>query len=281
MLAMLALIVVLLFPMILGLTFLAASRWARRMPGGLDLLTRYEGLLFFAALCIPFGVVAADLVQRDGLAMAGVAWPSVASLPVPASVGISLLMGMPTGVALYYIELLWAVSMANGAANRAMPKVGATSADLPHSTDFLRNKRNKMMRETPRGDGPRRNQSLESFGRYMGLSAILCAMEELIWRGFVVSVLSSWGLSPALALAASAAMFAAHHLSFGVRTAAMKAFCGLVWGCMFVFTGSLLASFISHLTFQYFVWQRLERRRRRHRVAIEGDERGQRMELAA
>lgn len=269
---MLALIVVLFFPMILGLTFLAASRMVRRIPGGLGLLTRYEGLLFFAALCIPFGFVVTDLIRRDGLAMAGVAWPSVAGLPVPVSVVISLLVGLALGAALYYTELLWAVSAANhGAVKAGAPRRGVA----PRLAEFMRH---KPMRETPREVGSRRNQSLESFARYMSLSVVICAMEELIWRGFVVSVLGAWLPIPALAMAASASMFAAHHLSFGMRTAAMKALYGFVWACLFVVTGSLLASFISHLTFQYFVWQRLERRRLRAAAAVE---RSERMELAA
>jgi membrane protease YdiL (CAAX protease family) len=103
-------------------------------------------------------------------------------------------------------------------------------------------------------------------GSFMAASALASFAEELVWRGFLVYWLTSrWGLPLPQALLLPALLFGINHAYFGLRNVALKTIDGVVWGLLLVLTSSILAPFVSHLTFQYLVWRRLDRR---HRTAV-------------
>ena len=92
-----------------------------------------------------------------------------------------------------------------------------------------------------------------------GLSVVHSLLEEYYWRGFVFQRASAW-LPPPAAVAAASAAFASHHLivvaryvppdelwSLAVPATAAIAATGALWCWLFRRSGSLLASWVSHL----------------------------------
>lgn len=58
----------------------------------------------------------------------------------------------------------------------------------------------------------------------------------------------------------SSLLFGRNHFYFGPQQIIFKSMAGLVWALLLLSTGSIIAPFASHLTFQIWVWWRLWRR---------------------
>jgi hypothetical protein len=69
--------------------------------------------------------------------------------------------------------------------------------------------------------------------------------EEIVFRGGLVGLLDAAG--PAAFVAASAVLFGLIHFTFGARDVVVKTFDGAVFAVVFVATGSLAASVLTHL----------------------------------
>jgi membrane protease YdiL (CAAX protease family) len=91
-------------------------------------------------------------------------------------------------------------------------------------------------------------------------TALLCAAEELAWRGYAITGLTErLGLTALAAVGASAVAFGLAHAAHGARNVALKTIDGLAWGAMFAVSQSLLLPFCSHLAFNAVAWLRLAR----------------------
>lgn len=94
-------------------------------------------------------------------------------------------------------------------------------------------------------------------------SLLVAAMEESIWRGFLIGALAGlplcgqWRLSLSGAVLASALLFSLHHLYFGAVTAAYKGFSALVWSLLFLASGSIWVGLSAHFVSDLLVWHRL------------------------
>ncbi len=92
------------------------------------------------------------------------------------------------------------------------------------------------------------------------LSLFVVLAEELVWRGYLLTRLTDHhGLAPALALVIAGTFFAIHHGHFGPFTAVYKGLCAIVWGLLFLKTGSLIPPVIAHLTADFLAWRQLLR----------------------
>jgi len=93
---------------------------------------------------------------------------------------------------------------------------------------------------------------------FLSLGVVLA--EELVWRGYLLTSLPArFGLASGLALVIAAFFFAIHHGHFGLLTAGYKGICAVLWGLLFLTTGSLLPSVLAHLTADFLAWRRLLR----------------------
>lgn len=96
-------------------------------------------------------------------------------------------------------------------------------------------------------------------------SLLVAGLEETIWRGFLIgslaglSLTSQWKLNMSGAVLVSALLFSLHHLYFGAVTAAYKGFSALVWGGLFLISGSIWVGFSAHIVSDLLVWHRLLR----------------------
>lgn len=74
--------------------------------------------------------------------------------------------------------------------------------------------------------------------------------EELVWRGFLLSVIG---------LPLSSAAFALHHYHFGMRHIVFSFLAGLVWGGLFLTAENLWPAVASHLAYNALAWRHLRR----------------------
>jgi membrane protease YdiL (CAAX protease family) len=236
--------VVLLFPLIAGVGWgvvkpLLSLRYRERAG---VVMMRQSGWLHLAFLSIPTLVVL-DEGRREGtLAAMGLRWPEVAPLPAWLGGPLVLLAAVAVGLLLYVNEL-------------------ALSAQVRR---LLARDHRAPVRTLVQGQSAALG-ALEAppMGSFMAASALISFAEELVWRGFLVYWLATqWGLPLWQALVVPALLFGVNHAYFGLRSVVLKAIDGVVWGLLLVLTSSILAPFVSHLTFQYLVWRRLDRRQR-------------------
>jgi membrane protease YdiL (CAAX protease family) len=113
--------------------------------------------------------------------------------------------------------------------------------------------------------GTSRYAGPESTSFLFGISAIAVVVpEEILYRGLALQVMrDDFGMSAIAAILAAGLLFGLGHYYFGVRNIVLKTIDGVVWGCLVVVTGGILAAIASHLTFQTLVWYRLSRQPRR------------------
>lgn len=91
-------------------------------------------------------------------------------------------------------------------------------------------------------------------------SLLIVVMEETIWRGYLISELTITYHFPVLLIVAlSALLFGFHHLYFGVVTAGYKAFSAMVWGAIFILSGSIWVAFSAHIISDLLSWRQLLR----------------------
>ena len=81
---------------------------------------------------------------------------------------------------------------------------------------------------------------------FVAITAGIC--EEIIFRGFLLRYLHvfPWTLNLTLALLISSVIFGFHHLYQGAGGVAGTAIVGVLFGLLFVLTGSLLLPIIFH-----------------------------------
>jgi len=90
------------------------------------------------------------------------------------------------------------------------------------------------------------------------ISAAVVWAEEVLWRGCLITFLERrFDIPMAGGVVLAALSFGFNHGYFGIRQILLKALSALVWGAMFVSTGSLLLPLVSHATFEYRVWRRM------------------------
>lgn len=201
------------------------------------IMAKQGGKFYLTFLSIPFLIVLIQVYLQKDLATVGVYPPSIAYLNPIISVTVSIFIAIIVGCSLYYNELYLSILIYKKIKN-AHPIANKISEG--GSSSLIRQK--------------------NSFWGYMILSLLVCIAEEFIWRGFLLSFLiNHFNIHIGWALLISSFLFGLNHLFFGLRNIFLKFIDGIVWGLLFLITSSLLIPILSHLTFQYFVWRRLQR----------------------
>lgn len=222
---MIPLILVLAFPIVSGLVFTAAYflHWMLYGAEASSRMNRRGHFIHALSLLIPLTAVWVA-VGWSGISDWWLA-PPLDSMLLPMLLLIVASAGL--GVALFYNEL-WISKLAMRAAHRGGPVyLGATAF----------------------GAGSRFAWAVAVF---------IVVIEELLWRGYLLTAIpTEWGWNSVGTLALSAAVFGANHYYFGLRNVLLKAVDGLVWGALFLFSGSLLLPFASHLAFELWVMRQL------------------------
>ena len=96
-------------------------------------------------------------------------------------------------------------------------------------------------------------------GVWWGLAAVSAVVEELIFRGLLLSALAApLGWWPAIAV--SALIFGLHHVTFGPVSIVSKSVGGVLLALQVLLAGTVLPAIVAHLLFQGLVWRRLRRR---------------------
>lgn len=89
---------------------------------------------------------------------------------------------------------------------------------------------------------------------FLWLAVVVVGSEEIVWRGYLIRALERHGVAAtAIATVLAAVLYGVNHYYFGLRNIGTKAFHGVVWGFMFVQSGSLLLPVVSHMTFEMLV----------------------------
>lgn len=240
---MIGLVLTLCFPLLMGTGFafisaLLAAVDPQQVP---EVLARHGGKFYFGFLLIPLVAVLLEAAYDGRLEELRLQLPAIAGLDPWLALLIGSTAAIVTGVLLYYHELYLSVT-------------------IKRLTRRIDRRFNTLIE----GGAPSLRKQHTSFGLYMLLSAGVAFAEEVIWRGFLTSFLvDRFDLPLYAALAIAATLFGFNHIYFGLRNVALKTIDGLVWGLLMFATSSVLLSFVSHLTFQYFVWQRMARQQLR------------------
>lgn len=231
-----------LFPVLsgVGFTLIQAALSLRPRAYSPDLVVRFAGWIHLAFLLVPLSVVVTEAQSAGALWAIGVRWPELPMMPAAAATIVVGAAAALIGAALYYNELLISLALRSF----VTPAIGSSIA-----ASIMEGRSSTLRTLTP------------GFADFMTCATLVAGVEEFLWRGYLISVLTTdVGLSVAGAVLVSAALFGSIHAYFGVRNVLLKTFDGAVWGLLLIGTSSLLGPFISHATFQYFVWRRLNRR---------------------
>jgi uncharacterized protein len=219
-----AIFLVLGFPLITGLGYSCAYLIARVMahgaePKGFD---RVAPLLYPVFLLVPLaGVLWARPAALTWERLGAVA-PRIGTLSPLTALLVALGVGAATGLALFLNER---------AAQRRAARRGKIAANRP------------------------RTEGRGLITLFVLMSVVVVVIEELAWRGFLINAMADrWGWGPWVAAAVAAVAFGSIHYFFGLRDIAFKTVSGLLWGALFLGTGSLLAPLVSHLVFDLLVW---------------------------
>jgi membrane protease YdiL (CAAX protease family) len=96
---------------------------------------------------------------------------------------------------------------------------------------------------------------------FLTLAVLVVGTEEIVWRAYLIRAIQSHDVQGQLLVTAlAAAAYGLNHYYFGLRNVLVKSFHGLVWGIIFVRTGSLLVPLVSHMTFEVLVGRQFWRR---------------------
>lgn len=225
------LVLILAFPILLTVGFVAGLALSHRVLGPRAEPQRYAPTLYGLLLVVPVVLVASG---NDEVTGAG--WLSASPSNGPAAAdALAVGAAAATGYVLFRIELLAASFVA-------------------------RQRDRRRMLEHPAVEG-----ATASFGQarvgvtgFVIAGVLMGAVEEFLWRGyFITGAELLWGWPATLAVGAGALSFGINHYFFGVRNVVLKAFEGIVWGAMFVVGGSLWLPVASHTTFNVLVGLRL------------------------
>ena len=234
---MIAFLLIVGFPVVLAVGFgglyLAADALGRK-----DTLDRAGLFLYPLLLTLPFAVALAVAWRQGTLPEIGLALPAIGGLSPAAALALAALVGIATGAGVFYGEL---------AASRLIARLSQRSRGLRRALDGM-------------SQDFARSQERTALAPALVLSLYIVFAEELLWRGFLLHFLTSaFSLPVAAAVLVAALAFGANHYYFGLRNVALKTLSGIVWAVLLLWTGSLLAPFFSHYTFECLVWRRLKR----------------------
>jgi len=242
-----ALYVVVLFPLIAGLGWGVAKGLLSLVykQRAFLVMMQESGWLHLLFVSIPTAAVLAEAARNGTLERIGLRWPQVPGLPVALAAVLVAAVAVASGVLVYVNELALSAWIRRLLSRR---KSDALKTVVQGRSAAL------WMPEPP------------PFANFMAASTLTSFAEELVWRGFVMDwARGEYGLP--LALLASGLSFGINHSYFGFRNVMLKTLDGVLWAVLFLVTGSILAPFLSHLTFQYLVWRRLDRRHRQKAAA--------------
>jgi membrane protease YdiL (CAAX protease family) len=208
---------------------------AYRAIGGMPLVARMDAHGFWiypALLLAPAAAIASSADARELL-------DSVEVVPAGPAAAVVLAGAVALGIAQYRLDLLSAILAKRAAARR----------------DALL----KLL------DG--REESLGAFRppltALVVMAVLVAALEEVLWRGFLLAYLDTtrgWGA--AAALAACSISYGAVHYYFGLRNVVVKGLHGTVWGVLVIAGAGLLAAALAHVTFELCVARGLRRAQR-------------------
>lgn len=226
------------FPVVLAVGFgglyLTADALGRRK----DTLDRIGIFLYPLLLTLPFAVALAAAWRQGTLPEMGLRLPRIGGLPPAAALAASVLLGVATGVGVFYGEL---------AASHWVARLSQRSRGLRRTLDG-------------RSQDFARSQEGAALAPALVVSLYIVFAEEFLWRGFLLHFLASaFSLSVAPAVLAAALAFGVNHYYFGLRNVALKTLSAIVWAVLLLWTGSLFAPFLSHYAFEWLVWKRLQR----------------------
>jgi uncharacterized protein len=227
------------FPLLLAVGFGGLFAVAHAMGRGRLSLDLTGTFLYPVLLAVPFAAALVVIGRQGLLAETGFAAPRIPGWGPWASLAGSAAAGAVLGFALFFNELLTATWLQR--LTRGRPK-GLQRALEGGSHDFA-----SQQQGTP-------------LPVLLIVSIFIVFAEELLWRGYLIHFFTdALSLPLPLALLLSAAAFGLNHAYFGLRNILFKALAGLVWGGLFLWTGSLVAAVVSHYTFETLALRRMRR----------------------
>ena len=233
---MIAFLLIVAFPVIAGLGYGLFHLAGRVLTAGRgsETLGRYTMVVYAAMLWIPLvAVLLALSLSTTSVAATGLAWPVLFGLSPWLATPLAVGVGVAVGVLLYRGEV-WA-------RQPRLPAAGVQT-ELPQ-TDL------RYLADGHTEAVVRQAQQLPGL-LLLPMTLFVAGAEELLWRGYLIAFAMQdfafpwWG-----ALLLSAAAFGVNHYYFGLRNVAAKFVSGLVWGGLFLLTGSLLIPVVAHATF--------------------------------
>lgn len=228
---MIGIVVVLAFPLITFATFTALFFVYQSRRRWMAKFQRHTFFWYPLLLAAAFGVIAATPSGRTGLIDVAGTLSAGATVTVWAAVGIVL------GGALFALEKVVAIVLL-----RAGPH-------LPSVVEAALDGRTSEMAEI--------GLSASAWTVY---AVAFVVGEEWLWRGFLLMQLPArLGWSVALALVVSSLAFSSNHYIFGARNVLLKCLEGLVWGALFLVSGTILVPILSHFAFALLVGRDLRR----------------------
>ncbi|HYO15217.1 MAG TPA: type II CAAX endopeptidase family protein [Thermoanaerobaculia bacterium] len=235
---MAAFLLIVCFPLLLAVGFGSLFAVANGVGRGRLPLDLSSFFLYPVLLAVPF-TVALSVIGRQGLyAGTGLAVPRIAGWGPWASLAASVAAGVLLGWALFSNELLTA---------RLLRRLTRKSRGLQRTLEGGSQDFADQQQGTP-------------FSVLLLVSVFIVFAEELLWRGYLIHVFTGpFSLSQPVALLLSSAAFGLNHVYFGLRNILLKALAGLIWGALFLWTGSLVAAVVSHYTFEILALRRMRR----------------------
>jgi membrane protease YdiL (CAAX protease family) len=224
-----------------GLAYYVFTRLGRLHSG--NKLARWGGTIYLMLMLAPLAGVLGFVCLGSTKVTArqlGVWLPTLAPFPLWLAAALCVPLAILLGRVLFVTELVLSVHLRGLLGRHYGP-----------------------LRATLDGESARLTEHVPPLTHFIASSTPIVLMEEFLWRGFLIYFLVRYLQVPTVAAVLVAALsFGLNHLYFGLRNVALKTMDGLVWGFVLVLTSSLLGPILSHLTFQYFVWRRLDRRAR-------------------
>jgi membrane protease YdiL (CAAX protease family) len=263
---MLAAVFILIFPLVAGAVFGVLYLARHRFGASVSFGGATDLVVYAVTLIIPLAVVGGTLVTGETLTLAdlGLRWPHIATLGPAAATVVNVLGGGGVAVAGYYAEKAFQYTT-----HGALP-VSSESTDVEYLMDGASRVGKKSRGEAgldedagPRshsGISPshndrapvRNDDRIQQVGAalVLGASGFAAVVEEMLWRGYLLAYAQTTAtVTAGMGLVISAVAFGSNHAYFGWRNVVSKSILGLVWGGLFLVTGSLVAPIVSHLAF--------------------------------
>ena len=161
-------------------------------------------------------------------------WPMWFNLPVHLSLGITIFIGVGTGVAFYYAEII---------AAQAWLKL--RMGNRPIAKNWMFGETKRIVRQ-----GQRLPISL-LLGCILGESLL----EEVLWRGYLISYATDVLNMPVqYAIVISSVAFGMNHIAYGLANMLSKTLLGVILSLMYLASGSLLPCILCHQIFNLMVF---------------------------